>query len=138
MSETSIIVVVAIIAAILGYALARVRAREGAVGQGRLTVDSQRTTTTKNLAVDPSDSSAVADALESMLASLPETESARHEPGTNMSIKTNVTMMFKLPNKEVAEAVAERERAKGMSVVVTPPDATDQNWRVTSTRSQVR
>lgn len=134
MSETSILIVAVVIAAVFGYVLARVRGRESAAGQGRLTVDSQRTTTTKNLAVDPSNPAAVADAVESMLASLPAAESTPPQPGSTMSIKTNVTMMFKLPNKEVAEAVAERERAKGMSVVVTPPDATDQNWRVTSTR----
>lgn len=133
MSETWFIIAAVVVAAVMGYALARVRSREGAVGQGRLTVDSRRTTLPTNIAVDPSNPSAVADAVESMLASLPGTEPVPHQLGMNASIKTNVTMTFKLPSKEIAEAVAERERAKGMSVVVTPPDATDQNWRVTST-----
>jgi hypothetical protein len=135
MSETLILIAAVIVAALLGYTLARVRGREGVVGQGRLTLDSQPNATTAKIAVTPSSNpSALADAVESAIASLPESVAAEPLPGIHMSIKANVKMIFKLPSKEAAEAVAERERAKGMSVVVTPPDATDQNWRVTSTK----
>jgi len=135
MSETLILIAAVIVAALLGYTLARVRGREGAVEQGRLTLDSQPTATTTKIAVTPSSNPTVlADAVESALASLPESAAAEPLPGIHLSIKANVKMVFKLPSKEVADAVAERERAKGMSVVVTPPDATDQHWRVTSTK----
>jgi len=134
MSETSILIVAVIVAALFGYALARLRGRENVANQGRLTIDSPATTTPTTLVTQSSAPSVVADAVESVLGSLPEVESAAPLPGVHLSIKTNFKMMFKATSKEVAEAVAGRERAKGMSVVVTPPDATDQHWRVTSTK----
>ena len=132
MSETSILIAAVVAAALLGYTLARARGRES-VGQGRLTIESQPTTTTTKLS-DAQSPSAVADAVESALASLPEPEAPAPQPGIHFSIRTNVKLILKVPNQEVAEAVAERERAKGMTVVITPPDAADQNWRVTSTK----
>jgi len=135
MSQTLILIAAVIVAAALGYALGRARGRAALGTQGRLTLDSQVTTTSGKLAVSSSStSSAVADAVESTVDSLPVPELPTPEPGVHVSIKTNVKRIFMLPNKDVAEAVAERERAKGMSVVVEPPDATDQTWRVTSTK----
>ena len=132
MSETSVLIAAVIAAALLGYMLARARGREGAVDQGRLTIESRPTTSTTKLS-DVQSPSSVADAVESAVASLPEPEAPAPQPGIHFSIRTNVKLILKVPNQEVAEAVAERERAKGMTVVITPPDATDQNWRVTST-----
>src|SRR5690242_21920652 len=136
MSETLIIVAAVMVAVLVGYTIGRARGRVPAGDQGRLTLDSQATTTTTKLAVPQSSStsSAVADAVESMVASVPEPGFPSPQPGIHLAIKTNVKRIFKLPSKEVADAVAERERAKGMSVIVTPPDATDQTWRVTSTK----
>jgi len=135
MSQTLILIAAVIVAAAVGYAVGRARGRGALDSQGRLTLDSQATTTSRKLAVSSSSSTspAVADAVESTLDPLPVPE-VTPQPGVHVSIKTNVKRIFKLPNKDVAEAVAERERAKGMSVVVTPPDATDQTWRVTSTK----
>jgi len=135
LSQTSILIVAVIVAALLGYALARARGREEVGSQGRLSLDSQAATTATKLVVAPSStSSAVADAVESTIASVPEPELPAPQPGVHLSIKMNFTRMFKLPSRELAEAIADREREKGMSVVVTPPDATDKNWRVTSTK----
>ncbi|HET9341465.1 MAG TPA: hypothetical protein VFO25_00950 [Candidatus Eremiobacteraceae bacterium] len=137
MPQASILIAAVIIAGLIGYALGRARGREGATGQGRLTLDSPPTTTKTDLAVPTSStSSALADTLESLVASMPGAVTPSVQAGAHVSIKTDVTRIFELPSKDLAEAVAERERAKGMSVVVAPPDASGQMWRVTATKSQ--
>ena len=135
MSETLIVVAAAIVAAVFGYALARARGRGETASQGRLTLDSQvPAATTKLTTFMSSSSSTVADAVESMVASQPEPAPIPPPTGAHVSIKASVTRIFKLPSKDLADAIAERERAQGMSVVVAPPDSTNPTWRVTSTK----
>ena len=133
MSETTIVIVAVIVAGLIGFALGRARGRE-ATGEGRLTFESHPAPPTATVSVAPSSTTpTIADFVESALETMPELQASAQQPGVHVSIKTNVTRVFKLQSQDLANAVAERERAKGMTVVVTPPDATDSTWRVTST-----
>lgn len=147
MSQTLILIGALIFAVFIGFMIGRARGREPLGTQGRLTLDAhpattapQPTTTTANLKMAPlSTSSTLANVVETALDKLPDLAAnleTAAQPGMHLSIKTNITKLFKLPSQQMAEAIADRERAQGMTVIVTPPDATDKNWRVTSTKTQ--
>lgn len=144
MPETTIFIVAVIAAALAGYALGRSRGREASSSQGRLTLGTPPTgtmtttqpamTTTQLGQVPASMLEDVADGVESALDATGFSAEKLMTPGTHVSFKVDLKRTFKFGSKELADAVAERERAKGMKVVVTPPDATDALWRVDSTK----
>lgn len=136
MPGTWILVAAVIVAALVGYALGRAHGRDVPRSQGRLTLGTQpiTPTTTQLASVPPSMLADIADELESALKAAEPSAGDLIRPGAHMSVKIDLRRTFKFASKELADAVAERERAKGMNVVVTPPDATDEHWRVDSTK----
>jgi hypothetical protein len=125
-------------------------------GGGRVTMESQSpntssSTSTSNIAVPASaDPSTQADAIESALGGLPDTARATAElafnalkasRGLNMSLKTNIKTTVRVQSKELADAIAQRERARGMNVTVIEPTGAagpdgkvDNLWTVTASK----
>jgi hypothetical protein len=123
-------------------------------GGGRVTMESQSPqsqSSTSTIAVPASaDPSTQADAIESALGGLPDTARATAElafnalkasRGLNMSLKTNIKTTVRVQSKELADAIAQRERARGMNVTVIEPTGAagpdgkvDNLWTVTASK----
>jgi hypothetical protein len=100
--------------------------RSIAKGSGRLTIDAQPAASQVTLPAS-SGAAAQADAIESAISGIPDIARA-----PNIFVKRSIRTVIKVPTKELADAIAQRERAKGMDVEVSPPDANESKWIVTS------
>jgi hypothetical protein len=153
--ETYTIIGVAVVAAVVLVLLFKARTdRFLRAGGGRVTMESQSPqsqSSTSTIAVPASrDPSTQADAIESALAEVPEAARAQAEQvfkglsashGFNIRVNANIKTVIRVQTKELADAIAQRERAKGMDVSIIEPTGAagpdgkvDNLWTVTASK----
>lgn len=153
--ETYTIIGVAVVSAVVLVMLFKARTdRFLQAGGGRVTMESQSPasqSSTANVTIPATGGpTAQADAIESALAEIPEAARVQAEQafkglsashGFNIRVNANIKTVIRVQKKELADAIAQRERAKGMDVSIIEPTGAvgpdgkpDNLWTVTASK----